>query len=110
MRYQRMVNMMPKAAKVFTQDGVLGGIYVECPCDRCGGHVFDSRWEFNGDFNDPTFTPSMLARHPSPNGGYDHVCHSFVRNGKIEFLSDCTHELAGQTIELPELDWSEPNA
>lgn len=28
------------------------------------------------------------------------ICHSFVRNGKIEFLSDCTHELAGKTVEL----------
>ena len=30
------------------------------------------------------------------------VCHSFVRDGRIEFLSDCTHELAGQTVELEE--------
>ncbi|MCZ4340562.1 hypothetical protein O4H52_03015 [Sphingomonadaceae bacterium G21617-S1] len=29
------------------------------------------------------------------------VCHSFVRNGQIEFLSDCTHALAGQTVPLP---------
>lgn len=31
-----------------------------------------------------------------------HVCHSFVRDGRIEFLSDCTHALAGQTVELSE--------
>lgn len=31
------------------------------------------------------------------------VCHSFVRDGKIEFLSDCTHRLAGQTVEME--DW-----
>lgn len=36
------------------------------------------------------------------------VCHSFVRNGKIEYLNDCTHELAGQTVELlDEHDWFE---
>ncbi|BAS10570.1 hypothetical protein AHiyo4_39920 [Arthrobacter sp. Hiyo4] len=38
-------------------------------------------------------------------------CHSFVRNGHIEFLSDSTHELAGQTMALPPLpEWlkSEP--
>lgn len=33
-------------------------------------------------------------------------CHSFVRDGKIEFLSDSTHKLAGQTVDLPPLpDW-----
>ena len=29
------------------------------------------------------------------------VCHSFVRNGRIEFLGDCTHGLAGKTVDLP---------
>lgn len=28
-------------------------------------------------------------------------CHSFVTNGNIQFLSDCTHALAGQTVALP---------
>lgn len=30
-------------------------------------------------------------------------CHSFVRAGMIEFLSDCTHALRGQTVSIP--DW-----
>jgi len=34
------------------------------------------------------------------------VCHSFVTDGNIQYLGDCTHELAGQTIELPEFKWS----
>ena len=29
-------------------------------------------------------------------------CHSFVRSGRIEFLSDSTHALAGQTVDLPD--------
>lgn len=29
------------------------------------------------------------------------VCHSFIRDGQIQFLSDCTHALAGQTVPLP---------
>jgi hypothetical protein len=40
----------------------------------------------------------------------DLVCHSFVTDGKIQFLSDCTHALAGQTVALPDWpteDWSE---
>jgi hypothetical protein len=34
------------------------------------------------------------------NDRYGHRCHSFITDGKIEFLSDCTHSLAGQTVEL----------
>ena len=28
-------------------------------------------------------------------------CHSFVRDGGIQFLTDCEHGLAGQTVDLP---------
>jgi hypothetical protein len=31
------------------------------------------------------------------------VCHSFVTDGRIQFLGDCTHALANQTVELPDL-------
>jgi hypothetical protein len=31
-------------------------------------------------------------------------CHSFVTDGKIQFLPDCYHSLKGQTVELPEWD------
>lgn len=30
----------------------------------------------------------------------DFVCHSYVRDGQIQFLGDCTHKLAGQTVPL----------
>lgn len=33
-----------------------------------------------------------------------YVCHSFVRNGRIEYLGDCTHHLKGQTVDLPDMD------
>jgi len=28
------------------------------------------------------------------------VCYLFVKDGKLEFLNDCTHALAGKTIEM----------
>lgn len=43
----------------------------------------------------PTFSPSMGC-----NMGTELQCHSFVRDGRIEYLSDCRHELAGQTIDM----------
>lgn len=70
-------------------------------CPGCGyHHEFDSRWTFNGDYDKPTFSHSLLInQHKS-----ESRCHSFVRDGKIEFLSDSFHSLAGQTVELPEVD------
>ena len=60
-------------------------------------HYIDKSWDFNGDYNNPTISPSILA--------YRIIrCHSFIRNGKIEFLSDCEHELAGQIVELLEIE------
>jgi len=86
-------------------------ILIYCPgCKR--GHAFytsanDSPngavWVFNGDSNEPTFSPSMhITTTDQTTGKKKTLCHSFVRDGLIEFLSDSTHELAGQTVELPD--------
>ena len=91
-----------------TDNGVMIGHIVECPActDANEGsvHLFYAKmgdgspgWSFDGNLDHPTFSPSMLCR-----GGQGHVCHSFVRDGRIEYLPDCTHSLAGQTVELPE--------
>lgn len=58
-------------------------------------------WDFNGDKIKPTFAPSVLVRYGS--GPTDDRCHSFVRQGTIQFLTDCSHNLAGHTVPLP--DW-----
>lgn len=68
-------------------------------------------WTFNFDVDRPTFSPSILVTYPAnPNAAEEfkewrrtRICHSYVRNGRIEFLSDCTHALAGKTVDLPEL-------
>ncbi len=31
------------------------------------------------------------------------VCHSFIRDGTIQFLGDCSHAMVGLTVEL--LEW-----
>lgn len=31
-----------------------------------------------------------------------YVCHSFVTDGQIHFIGDCSHSLKGKTVELPE--------
>lgn len=57
-------------------------------------------WGFNGSLERPTFTPSLLVRWEQGPEHTQHVCHSFVREGQIEFLGDCTHALAGKTVPL----------
>lgn len=71
-----------------------------CPgCCRAHG----SRWSWNGDPERPTFEPSILVQWHQWDGDrrIDWVCHSFVREAQIQFLGDCTHPLAGQTVPLP---------
>lgn len=58
-------------------------------------HMFDKRWQWNGDIDRPTFTPSLLCDEHG-----DRRCHSFVTDGKINYLSDCHHALAGQSVEM----------
>lgn len=61
-------------------------------------------WTFNGDYDKPTFSPSVLLtqEYKPESGKRAYVCHSFITDGKIQYLSDCTHELAGQTIDMVE--------
>ncbi|WP_390342388.1 DUF6527 family protein [Variovorax boronicumulans] len=75
------------------------------PADLAG-----PRWTFNGDYARPTLQPSILARGGFPGSdpesdGWDEnvVCHSFVTDGRIQFLGDCTHAMAGKTVDLPEI-------
>lgn len=74
-------------------------------------------WRYNGDPDRPTFSPSVLVSFPHwvPPAPTDQeqvqvtdVCHSFVTDGQIQFLGDCTHELAGQTVPLPPIPLDEP--
>ncbi len=75
-------------------------------------------WGYNGDPLAPTFTPSILVRSVQTvqNENYEwtgewvygpdgkalpSICHSFVTDGRIQFLPDCTHNLAGQTVAIP---------
>lgn len=84
------------------------------------------KWGYNGNPDAPTFEPSVLVRnghysehhkagdgcwctyadsHPDdPTHFKCFRCHSFVRDGKIQFLGDCSHDLAGQTVDLPDIE------
>ena len=105
-------------------DGKRVGFVVFCPACRCG-HTFQTEhpcgpnWTFNGDVEKPTFCPSIKVNSENTGqelpefhkdcwaggpGKWRLVCHSFVTDGRIKFLDDCTHALAGQTVDLPEFE------
>jgi hypothetical protein len=88
---------MAKVMEVI-RDGKMEGHMVFCPGCKCG-HLFDHRWQFNGDLEKPTFRASMLVNQSDPLTR----CHSFVTDGMIQFLDDCAHELKGQTVPLEDL-------
>jgi hypothetical protein len=97
-------------------------ILFKCPgCKET--HSINDTWTWNGSTAAPTFSPSVLVRgvqltdkgraeyeawcdsddlkREEPFDHVNTVCHSFVRDGMIQYLDDCTHELRGQTVELP---------
>ena len=71
--------------------------YFECP--GCGEtHRIDyPHWEWNGSLTFPTFYPSFKMDREN------FCCHFFISDGKIQFVSDSTHKLSGQTVKLPEV-------
>lgn len=82
-----------------------------CPACKCG-HTINKTWQFDGNKDMPTISPSILvtwAANPNASEEFKEyrntrVCHSYVRNGQIEFLSDCTHHLAGKIVDLPDIE------
>ena len=74
-------------------------------CEGCQEYhlvsIEDGGWNWNGSFEKPTITSSILTR-----GFYNAeqkkeiICHSFVTDGEIKYLNDCSHKLKGQTVKL----------
>lgn len=94
------------------EGGPVTGHMVMCPACK-HGHKFNTpehptrggaKWSFNGNLERPTFTPSMLVTCDMRNPPVKTICHSYVTDGRIQFLGDCTHEMKGQTVDLPEFE------
>lgn len=77
-------------------------------------------WDWDGDPDLPSFNPSVLVRYehwvppvtgenlaewkrkPWPQRKQVDICHAFVIDGQIQFLTDSTHKLSGKTVPLPD--------
>lgn len=120
---------MARAKVVTDQDGRYMGVQILCPACLWYGsndpsphhletdwtppgmarspHIRPDVWTFNGDLERPVFGPSLLTWHGNRGTPSYRCCHSFIgcngaEPGQITFLGDCTHALAGQTVDLPE--------
>lgn len=88
-----------------TSEGKDNGVFVWFWCPGCKeAHCFRIKsptmetnegpiWAFDYNYEKPSFTPSLLL--PGK-------CHVSLRQGMLVYHADSAHELAGQTVELPD--------
>lgn len=90
-------------------------------CPACGEtHPLPDGWEFDGNLECPTFTPSFkhtgAQRIVTERGDWTGewkrdangkplagVCHYVLTAGVLNFCNDCTHAMAGKAVPLPDL-------
>lgn len=93
-------------------------LWFQCPgCDdlHSVGQQWSWDWPDDDDTDRVTISPSLLVTYAFGNGKprndpefaeIEKRCHSFIRDGRWEFLSDSTHALAGQTVDMVPLpEW-----
>ncbi|MFA5670202.1 MAG: DUF6527 family protein [Balneolaceae bacterium] len=70
------------------------------------GYTNNKSWKLIS--TDPvTVQPSIKLTAPYKNETENYCCHLFLLNGKIRYLTDCTHYLAGKEIDM--IDFPIPN-
>jgi hypothetical protein len=93
---------MAKIQPLTLHDGRLYGYAFYCPaCQDVHCFyvaVFSPIWTFNGNFDAPSFSPSL--RYTDGN-----QCHTIVQNGQINYCSDCKHSFAGKTVPMVDYDF-----
>lgn len=106
---------MPVLSKI--SDAIYAFHCPGCETDHQVTLVGAHAWKWNGSLDKPTIAPSILIEsgHYASSGCWCvfkethpdctftcYRCHSFVTDGRIQFLADCSHKLANQTVDLPE--------
>lgn len=73
-------------------------------CPGCkDAHRINDTWSWDGNLDEPTIDPSILVNGREPRAPGIPRCHSFIRKGQWQFLSDSDHRLAGQTVPMVDL-------
>jgi hypothetical protein len=75
-------------------------------------------WDWNWDRERPTIQPSILVQGTESPTDEDLArmragetveprplrCHSFLTDGRLQYLGDCSHALAGTIVDLKEMN------
>lgn len=86
-------------AVVCVEDGMMR---YYCPgCNRC--HTIpiapdgtEEPWDFNDNLEKPTVLPAIVIE----DGDGTKVCQHFITDGKISYLENSKHALAGHVVEM----------
>ena len=78
-------------------------------------HRLDKRWNLSGSILRPTITPDFKFRlAPSPLVASEDAeatyCYGKIKEGKIHYGDDCTHQFAGQVVNMIDVDNIETEA
>lgn len=84
---------MPSIAKIQTLPVITKGSRDNTPC-----------WTWNGSIDKPTLRPSVSVQGYCYDEGTNFKCHSWINDGRVQFLGDCTHELANKTVDLLDIN------
>lgn len=82
--------------------GDIGGSGIHYFTTKHSGPDKHPVWGFDRNELSPTFSPSLLYRWTE--NGVPKVCHLFLKNGVIEYLTDCTHAYKGKSVPLSECE------
>lgn len=102
------LQIMPRSQKLTDQSGKAKALRFLCPGCNIDHVIYyeghpspHHNWAWNRDLEKPTIKPSIKVTGPNGPGT---LCHSYVTDGQIKFLGDCTHALKDQTVDLPEVN------
>lgn len=74
-----------------------------CGCDHgvwtTKFNIMGAIWKFDDNMDFPNVEPSIRIKRNE-----ETLCHLYIKNGKIEYLADCRHELAGKTVEMEDIE------
>lgn len=100
------------AARIHVKDGHICFYCPGCKCAHCIPITGPRAWNWNGDVENPTITPSLRIFSPAIPDTAEYKglperthCHVVVTNGQLNFCGDSAHELKGTSVPCPE--WRE---
>lgn len=95
----------------------INGEWYSFYCPACARrHHINNTWNIYG-VDKPTVHPSVLSLYRHPKGytndnpaplGYtgeyvEDICHLFIREGRLEYLGDCTHSMANEIVDMVDI-------